>query len=151
MLWQGWEVFFLYMHEESFSPKISGPENKTAWKINALKANISGGSEQRKPTNLQGGERIFLAQKASQNTLVSTACITVRLIKLHYLFVCNILSANKSIHHHGVKFLSTRDLTKQITFLELSYTPTSCSAVKLIHRIPLVSDVQTSATPSITR
>jgi len=39
---------------------------------------------------------------------------------LHYLFVCNILSANKSIHHHGVKFLSTRDLIKQRTFLELS-------------------------------
>lgn len=110
-----------------------------------------GGSKERKLTNLFGGERSFLTQKASQSTFVSTACTTGRLIKLHYLFMCNILSANKSIHHHGVKFLSTRDLTKQRTFLELSNTPTSCSPVKVIHRIPLAGDVQTSATPSIIR
>lgn len=30
-----------------------------------------------------------------------------------YLLMCNILSAYKSIHHHGVKLLSTRDLTEQ--------------------------------------
>lgn len=139
------------MHDESFFSKISGQENKTAWKRNALKPFLFEGSKQRKLTNLLGGERSFLMQKTSQSTLVSTTCTTVRLIKLHYLFVCNILSANKSIHHCGVKFLSTRNLAKQRTFLELSYTPTSCSVVKLTHRIPIVGDVQTSATPSIIR